>query len=106
MDPVFAGPVRAAKEISIGLNSMANDLAAAVLALWSQGMNRAFKGMNRAFKGVENMRLPCHDHFKTLVIIVAADLTLSHRSLPFEQSSNQILPKVRGWAVEASAGPP
>jgi hypothetical protein len=50
---------------------MTDDLTAAVPALWSQSVNRAFKR-------VEYMRLPCHDHFKTFVVMVTTNLALSH----------------------------
>jgi hypothetical protein len=72
----LARAMSTAEERTIGFYTMADNLAAAVLALRSQRVNRAFER-------IEHVRFPPHNYFKTLVIIIPANLTLCHARPPF-----------------------
>src|SRR5581483_5208161 len=68
------GAVRAAEEPPTDLDAVPDDAAFAMLALWSQGMDRALKA-------VKDMPLPRGNHFEGLVVIVPANFTCCHRNL-------------------------
>src|SRR4051812_22768000 len=63
--------IGAAEHARIRFDTVADDLAAAMLALRSQLVNRAFEA-------VEHVGLARHPHFEALVVIVAAHVTLRH----------------------------
>lgn len=65
----------AAIEGPVGLYTVPNDLAAAVLA----GRGKSSDG---AFKAVEHMRPTSHEHLKGLIVLVAAHFTLCHAHNP------------------------
>jgi hypothetical protein len=73
-DPFLSRAVGTAVKGSLGLDTMANDLALAVLAHWG-------KLVNRTLKAVERMGVAGSDDLKGQIVIVAADLTSSHGAL-------------------------
>lgn len=58
--------MRAAIKVPLGFHSMTDDAA---FALSANGR----KGMDRAFEAIEIMRFAFYNHFKTVVVFVAAD---------------------------------
>jgi hypothetical protein len=71
----MAGAVGAAVVDSIGLNSMADDPASAVVTGRGEFEDRAFK----AIKGVTDAAF---DNFERFVVVVSADFTLCHEFSP------------------------
>jgi hypothetical protein len=70
----------AAVERAIRLDSVSDNLAAAMLT-------HGRKLVDRAFKAVEHVMLTGSDHFERQVIVVAADLTFCHRAASGEVRS-------------------
>jgi len=68
----FVGTMSTAIKISTRFNSMADDLAATVLALRRQHLDGAFKA-------IEVMRNAIYDYFQRLIIFVAANFTSAHK---------------------------
>jgi hypothetical protein len=71
LDAALSGTVGAAIEGPLRLDTMPNDLAAAVLAYRSQPVNGAFEA-------VERMGVAGCNHLEGEVVIVTADFTSSH----------------------------
>ena len=69
--------VRAAVGLSVRLDAVADDAALAVRA-------RRSEYMDRALEAVEGMLLSALGDQEGLVVVVAADLTLSHCALPLK----------------------
>jgi hypothetical protein len=78
--PMLARAMGTAVEGSLGLHAVANDLALAVLAHWSEFVNRALEAVKR-------MSVAGSDHLERQVVVVAADFTSSHRSPPVSGST-------------------
>jgi len=70
-DPCFVSATGAAIKGPICLYPVADNLAAAVIANGS-------KGMNRAFEAIECMRYAGGYDLKSLIVIVSTDFTLCH----------------------------
>src|SRR6185503_13030846 len=71
LDAALGGAVGATEEAPVGLDPVADDLAAAVRALGRQGVNGALEA-------VEDVRPPRELHFERLVVVVSADFTDWH----------------------------
>jgi hypothetical protein len=67
----FAGAVRTAIKGTLGLNTVADDPAIAMVAAWG-------KRVNRAFETVEIMRFTMDGDFHRLIVIVSANFTFLH----------------------------
>jgi len=65
--------VRAAVKVAARLDTVADNLAAAMIALGGQGMNRTLEA-------IKIMRDAGHHDFQRLVVIIPANFTLSHLS--------------------------
>ena len=63
----------AAVERAVRFDAVPDDLAVAVRARWREEMNRTLEA-------VEGVRCAALHHLEGLVVVVTADLTLSHRS--------------------------
>src|ERR1043166_3206467 len=70
-DTFFVSTVRATKKAAAGLNPVADDLAAAMLAFRRQGVNRAFET-------IEIMRDSRHHNLQRLVIFISANFASIH----------------------------
>src|SRR3974377_2324895 len=81
--------VRAAEESAAGLESVADDLAPAVIA------NRRHL-LNRALEGIKRVGRTGGCHGEGLVVVVAAHLATRHRFLPSES-------RTRGFTCKAAA---
>jgi len=79
-DALLAGAVGTAVERSLGLYTVANDPALAVLAHRSELVNRALEA-------VERMGVAGSDDLEGQIVIVAADLTSSQGSPPVSGST-------------------
>ena len=73
-DPGLPRTIRAAIKRALRLDPMPDDLAAAVVA-----HGREF--VNRALEAVEGVMRARRNHFKRQIIVVAANLTFSHRHI-------------------------
>jgi hypothetical protein len=83
----------AAVKGSIGLDTMPNNPAAAMLA--SRG-----KSGNGAFKAVEHMRPTSHEHLKGLIVLVTAHFTLCHAHHPLSLTRPEhTLSFTRSWSL-------
>jgi hypothetical protein len=65
--------MRATVERAVRFDAMSDDLAVTMRACWREQMDGAFEA-------VEGVRCATLHHFEGLVVVVAANLTLSHRS--------------------------
>src|SRR6185312_13456053 len=89
--------IRAAEEIALGFNAVADDFAAAMRAFRRQRVNRAFKT-------VEIVRSAVPDDFQRLVVIVSTNFTahMHHSCLSRFQASRVAS---ISWSCSASATP-
>ena len=71
---LFMGAMGATEIVSAGLDSMANNLASAMVAFRS-------KSVNSAFKAIKIVRYSCHYNFEWFIVIVPANFALCHSSL-------------------------
>ena len=70
-DAALPGTIGAAVHLAGRLDAMADDAASAMNTLRSQLMDRAFEA-------VEGVAVPPKQHIEALVVVIAADVTLSH----------------------------
>jgi hypothetical protein len=70
-DTGLAGAVGAAEKVFLRLDAVSDDFTAAMSA-----DRREF--VNRAFKTIENVFFARRNHFKSQIIIISANFTLSH----------------------------
>ena len=81
--------MRATVEVTIGLDVMADDLAATVVANGSQAVDRAFEA-------VEHVPHARSRDFERLVVVITADFTPGHELLlesdPIERNGWILLP--------------
>jgi len=74
LEPFYAGHLgaaRATEESAVALQTVPNDFAPAMRALWRHCMNGALEG-------IEDVRLAFHGDRERFVVIVAADFALRH----------------------------
>jgi hypothetical protein len=79
-DAALPSAVSATKEGPLGLDAMADNPASTVIAYRSQLVNGTFEA-------IERMSTTCGDDLKSEIVIVPADLTLSHWILQTQGSA-------------------
>jgi hypothetical protein len=79
----LAGAVGAAVHLPIRLDAMSDDAAAAMGTLWRELVDRALEAVKRVVA-------PPGEHLEAFVVIIAADVALSHVFLPFLTSPRPV----------------
>jgi len=74
MDTFVMSAMRAAEKAVGGFDSVPDDFATAMFALWSQGMNRTFEA-------IEIMGYPRYYDFQRFIVLVTANFTSMHNIL-------------------------
>ena len=90
--PALAGAVGTAKHRPVRFASVSDDLAAAMAA----GRGEL---VNRALEAVEDVSFAGGDHLERLMIVVAADFTLSHRYLLLRFAGRTVVDGALDWDV-------